>query len=186
MNSESLPRPEHLHAEDRRTWMSALADGEAQALDEGCAQWRDDPLARQDWHAWHLIGDVMRSEELATTPQRDAAFLQGLRARLAHEPVVLAPTPAPAARQATQSWLMPSLAAAVGVVVVAGALVASRSGDAPAPVTAAAPLAARDTMVVRDARLDEYLRVHQLSRNGVAAAAPTVELRRVELVEPAR
>lgn len=186
MNSEPLPRPEHLQAEDRRTWLSALADGEAQALDRGCAQWRDEPLARQDWHAWHLIGDVMRSEELASVPHRDAAFLQGLRARLALEPVVLAPSPAPVARHAAQSWLMPSLAAAVGVIVVAGVLVVSRRGESPAPVIAKAPPSMREAALVRDPRLDEYLRVHQLTRGGVAAAAPTVELRRVELVEPAR
>lgn len=186
MNSEPLPRPEHMQADDHRTWLSALVDGEAQALDRGCAQWRDEPSARQDWHAWHLIGDVMRSEELATTPQRDAAFLQGLRARLAHEPVVLAPSPAPTVRYAAQSWLMPSLAAAVGVVVVAGVLVVSRRGDSPAPVMALATPSLREVAVVRDPRLDEYLRVHQLARGGVAAAAPTVELRRVELVEAAR
>ena len=88
----------------------------------------------------------------------------------------------------SEDWapMMPSLAAAVGVVVVAGVLVVSRRGDSPAPVMALATPSLREVAVVRDPRLDEYLRVHQLARGGVAAAAPTVELRRVELVEAAR
>ena len=49
------PEPERL---------SALMDGEADAaaLDHACAGWPDVAVAR-DWHAWHLIGDVLRSEE---------------------------------------------------------------------------------------------------------------------------
>lgn len=187
MTTEPLPRRDDPHAEDRRACLSALADGDAQALDRGCALWREDEQARRDWHDWHLIGDVMRSEELAASPRRDADFLRGLRARLAEEPVVLAPSPTPLSRQTTSAWLVPSLAAAVGVVVVAGALVMSRGGDAPASdavATAAGPTPTRGVALVRDPRLDEYLRVHQFARGGVAVAAPAGELRRVELVAP--
>src|SRR5690606_38900115 len=75
--------------------LSALVDGE---LDDGltartCARWHEHPDMRATWHAWHLIGDVLRSEDLASDPAHDAAFLRALRARLAHEPVVLAPRP---------------------------------------------------------------------------------------------
>ena len=45
------------------------------------------------WHAYQLIGDVLRSEDLAAEPAADEAFLVALRARLADEPVVLAPQP---------------------------------------------------------------------------------------------
>ena len=187
MNTEPLSPPEDPTSKGHRAWLSALADGESQALEPGCAQWREGPLARQDWHTWHLIGDVMRSEELATSPRHDADFLHGLHVRLAEEPVVLAPGPLTVPRRAAPVWLMPSLAAAVGVVVVAGALVMSRSGDAPSSdqlAAAAGPTPVRGATVVRDPRLDEFLRVHQFARGGVAVAAPAAELRRVDLVAP--
>src|SRR5574341_547341 len=83
--------------------LSALADGQ---LDAGAAaaitsRWRDDQGARSAWHAYHLIGDVLRSDDLANA-RRDEAFLRRLRTRLIDEPVVLAPegaadsAPAPA------------------------------------------------------------------------------------------
>ena len=73
--------------------LSALADGE---LDEAsvarvCARWRADAPAQASWHAYHLIGDVLRSEDLAGVPGRDRACLARLRERLVNEPVVLAP-----------------------------------------------------------------------------------------------
>ena len=82
--------------------LSALIDGEADAsvLGRACAAWRDQPATRSEWHTYHLIGDVMRSDDLASAPGRDAAFLARLRVRLADEPVVLAPAPlAPATRR---------------------------------------------------------------------------------------
>ena len=53
--------------------MSALVDGEAADDDvkQACVDWRGDAKARQSWHAYHLIGDVLRSDE-ARPPQRGA------------------------------------------------------------------------------------------------------------------
>ncbi|KQU74876.1 hypothetical protein ASE08_14455 [Rhizobacter sp. Root16D2] len=117
--------------------LSALVDGElgSDAGARACAQWREDPQARAQWHAYALIGDVMRSEDLASPVDRDCAFLARLRARLADEPVVLAPAelPAPvelpavaavAAGGSRRGWRTP-VAVAAGFVVVAGALVAT-------------------------------------------------------------
>jgi TorA maturation chaperone TorD len=70
-------------ANDPRGWLSALADGQADATEPACGLWRDDAAARQTWHAYHLIGDVLRSEELAREPGRDAAFVAALRADIA-------------------------------------------------------------------------------------------------------
>ena len=80
----------------RRQLLSSLMDGELTADDaaEACQLWRQDAQARSDWHAYHLIGDVLRSDDLASAPAHDAAFLQALRQRLADEPVPLAPQPA--------------------------------------------------------------------------------------------
>jgi len=75
--------------------VSALIDGELEdsAVAHACAQWRDDPSAREAWHTYQLIGDVLRSDDLAFTASRDSAFLASLRERLAAEPVVLSPQP---------------------------------------------------------------------------------------------
>lgn len=121
-------------------WLSSLADGDRGALDAGCALWRDDREARERWHVYHLIGDVLRSDDLASPPARDAAFLSGLRTRLAQEPVPLAPAPtslgAPAAARGRRlGWRAPA-AVAAGFLVVAGTLVLTRGlpeSGAPAP-----------------------------------------------------
>jgi sigma-E factor negative regulatory protein RseA len=77
---------------------SALIDGElgADGVVRACASWRSDARSRQTWHAYHLIGDVLRSDDLASRPARDVDFLNRLRERLANEPVVLAPSAVPA------------------------------------------------------------------------------------------
>ena len=53
--------------------LSAVADGEADAvaLASACAAWRADDGLRASWHVYHLIGDVMRSDELASDARRD-------------------------------------------------------------------------------------------------------------------
>lgn len=72
--------------------LSALSDGQAtpEEAARASAAWRDDPQARASWHRYQLIGDALRSPELLQASD-GAAFLQGFRARLAQEPVVLAP-----------------------------------------------------------------------------------------------
>ena len=198
-------------SDDRRSGLSAAADGDADALGVACLAWRTDPGARATWHAYHLIGDVLRSGELATQPERDAAFLSRLRGRLANEPVVLAPAPAsvpavPAVRRAASGWLVPA-AVAASFVVVAGVLVMSRVSAPTAPqvseTLAAAPSPAGvtrvsssalalsgqpaqgDATLIRDARLDEFLRAHQAARGGMAVAVPGSALRRVDAQLPA-
>ena len=59
-------------------------------LPQVVASWQQDAEQRATWHCYHLIGDVLRSEELARPASRDAAMLLALRARLADEPVPLA------------------------------------------------------------------------------------------------
>lgn len=87
MTDREAPRPETAEA------LSALTDGEADAATtaELCRHWRGNERLRADWHAYHLIGDALRAEDLAQPAERDERFLQALRVRLAQEPVVLAP-----------------------------------------------------------------------------------------------
>ena len=133
--------------------LSALVDGELgeSAAAQACAVWRGDADTRASWHAFHLIGDVLRSEDLATHPARDAGFLAALRLRLEAEPVVLAPQPleqvalpaaqtpavANGARTGRRPWMAASVVAA-GFVAVAGVVVLTR---APATLPTSATLA---------------------------------------------
>lgn len=89
----SQPDSDRSSSESSRRILSALADGDATDSEAARAfqAWRDDPGARASWHAYQLIGDVLRSEDLASEPAADEAFLVALRGRLADEPVVLAP-----------------------------------------------------------------------------------------------
>ena len=124
-----------------REALSALADGQAQAseVSRACAAWREDADARSSWQAYHLIGDVMRSDDLAQG-SGSADFLAKFRDRLAQEPVVLAPASAQAV--ASQPAVAPSdvvqlkrrawagpMAVAASFVMVVGAVVTLQMGS---------------------------------------------------------
>ena len=124
---------------DPRWLLSALADGEADAAttERGCAAWAGaDAAARQSWHAYHLIGDVLRSDDLASAPARDQAFLDRLRVRLADEPAILAPQPLPrvatpsAPARSRRGWALP-MAMAAGVMALAVGLVVTLNTGGP-------------------------------------------------------
>jgi sigma-E factor negative regulatory protein RseA len=184
-----------------RTWLSDLADGEAEgpASQAACNAWRDRAEMRQTWHTYHLIGDVLRSDELARPAAHDAAFLARLRGELAREPVVMAPMAASLqapVRRARQRWLFPA-AAAAGFVVVAGALVVTRLSapepaggavlvNAPAaPGAVPVPSFAAGAEMIRNAELDAYLNAHQSARGSAAMAVPGTGLRNADVVVPA-
>lgn len=67
--------------------LSALADGRLQGDDfqQALALASDSEAGQLTWHAYHVVGDVLRSTELADC-QGDADFLARLRGRLAEEP----------------------------------------------------------------------------------------------------
>lgn len=130
--------------------LSALSDGE---LDEAglaaiTAAWPHDSESRARWHAYQLIGDVLRSGDLASHPDHDAAFLSRLRQQLAAEPVVLAPSPArPAAavrstaeRRRRRTWMASSaVAAGFALVVVATLAVRLPVGEGASQLARAEP-----------------------------------------------
>lgn len=167
--------------------LSALVDGEldGDAATQACVHWRESVASRASWHAYQLIGDVLRSDDLASDPVHDAGFLAALRARLADEPVVLAPQPlvssaAPLAAggqvavpgQAASGgrgeyggrgglsgrwmWLAPT-AVAAGFVVVAGVLMVGRTPDTLPGLQQGVPLASATSV------------------DGRASAAPTLD-----------
>jgi len=191
--------------------LSALVDGEldGDAAAQACSHWRDSDAARSSWHAYHLIGDVLRSEDLASDSTQDAGFLEAFRARLKDEPVVLAPRPleraAPvAARGRRWAWMAPS-AVAASFVAVAGIVMLTRgpgtaadvpSGSSLAQVTPAEqPVMAAATepqalvatgKVIRDARLDRYLAAHKQFAGSSALGVPSGFLRNATAIESDR
>ena len=116
--------------------LSALLDGELQVseVERICSQWRTDAYSRDTWHAYSLIGDVMRCDDLAHSCASDEQFLRDFRQRMAAEPIILAPQPAvppapnlvepgaPAVGRPVRAWAWPA-ALAAGFVVVVGAVV---------------------------------------------------------------
>lgn len=211
----SIPDAPVPSEDDRRLLVSRLVDGECDAdlARDICASWRDDPGLQRDWHRYQLIGDVMRSDDLATPPARDRAFLDALRVRLADEPPIVAPAPvivpAPAAPVARgrHGWLAPA-AIAAGFVAVAGVLVVSRmseptaepragllagqgvpaglqrAGNGPSP--GGSSPGSFDAQLIRDAQIDAYLRAHREARGSSAAAVPGGVMRSVDTIVPQR
>jgi sigma-E factor negative regulatory protein RseA len=186
-----MNRPAPATPESPRQWVSDLADGrlDASALDGACRAWADDADVRRTWHAYHLIGDVLRSDDLSADARGDAAFLTSFRQRLAAEPVVLAPV-----RRRRQAWLAP-VAAAAGFVAVAGVVVVLRQA-APVP-GAGGPQMAQGVLPVQvqavreadarhQARVQAYLRAHREAFAGAPAALPGGGVRTVEYVAPQR
>ena len=127
-----------------------------------CDAWKSDAEARRAWHAYHLIGDVLRSEDLVSSADHDRGFLTTLQARLAAEPVVFAPAPLlssagsarEAARATTRSRWMMSSAAAAGFVLVIGTFVVlgpngPMSASRPVSVAAGKPAGVGDAGLER-------------------------------------
>lgn len=185
-----------------RQLLSSLMDSDLapEQLPRVVASWQQDADQRATWHCYHLIGDVLRSEALAGPATRDAAMLLALRARLADEPVPLAPRALaqalpdavapmlgaehPVVRRGWASRLTAPVALAAGFVVVAGILAVFKSGGPPLAEggqlasNALAPDGASQRQVVnteagalvRYAGLDRYLEAHRKLGNSVAAA----------------
>jgi len=180
-----------------RERLSALVDGELEggAVTQACAHWREDAESRATWHAYQLIGDVLRSDDLAADPARGARFIAVLRARLATEPVVLAPQPAagpaPEIRATTAhaasgsgrrwSWMAPT-AVAAGFIAVAGVLTLTRTTSG---VLADRP-AAGSLAQVMPAGANPVLAASTLAGPSAPAAEPQTLVANGELIRDAR
>ena len=193
----------------RRATLSDLADGQCRGSDADATlrAWSADPGTRRDWRLYHLIGDALRSDELARAAPRDEDFLRRVRERLASEPVPMAPAPLARAGERPRRWLS-SVAAIAGFALVGASVYVLRPQDdaagwqqartpvvepggglravgTPAP-TAASQALVLDGQVIRDARLDAYFEAHRGAVGPQPSALPGGALRSVEILVPQR
>jgi sigma-E factor negative regulatory protein RseA len=172
-------------ASSRGERLSAFVDGELfgeEHLNKFISEL--DHEDRASWSHYHLIGDALRSDDLAVSPAASNAFLAGFAARFEQEPHVLAPSAMPVARRllalrrrvvpafavaaaaATLTWIVvPQLQGVSGtpgisqVASVSHGDAVQRVAMAPVPTVSAQP--AQDGNIIRDASLDQYLEAHQ-------------------------
>ena len=178
--------------------ISAMADGQLQgeAFARGMEIAARDPAALEAWQTYHLIGDVLRSGELAagTLP---GVFLGRLQLRLQHEQrlavatssqaqrgVVRAGVPQQAAsNDASFRWkLVAGFASLAAVAAIAWSTVDGLAGkpeqaqlaaDPPSTV----PVANAPGPMIRDPRLDEFLAAHRQLAGASALQTPAGFLR---------
>ncbi len=173
--------------------ISALVDGRlqgeefAQAMSEMASQ----PDAAVTWQVYHLVGDVLRSEDLAGG-SHSSDFLARLERKLAIEPVpavVALDMPMPVA--VTQSsanadvmrwkWAAGLVASALVAVVGIGQWNQSTTSSLQAT---AAPADAQ--ILLRDPQLDALMAAHQQLGGHSALQTPSGFLRNATFERPAR
>ena len=197
--------------------ISALADGQlrGEALDRAIETVATDPQARAAWHAYHLIGEVLRTGGLATGTA-PGSFLAGFQVRLEREqagdgidPAAAAPVPGAlpvparervgspreAANDGSFRWKLVAGFASLAAVTAVGWNTVGGLGQTGQPQLAtAAPQAAvaaasaqRAPVMIRDPRLDEMLAAHRQFGGGASALQmPAGFLRNATFEGPAR
>jgi sigma-E factor negative regulatory protein RseA len=193
--------------------VSALADGELRdAAFVQALQWlQDSEDARASWHAYHLLGDVLRSKDLAASGAHDIAFVERLHQRL-QVGAKLAPSDMAielmsnarhrqtgsgirahgkvSANDASMRWkLVAGFAGAAAVAVVTWNLMSGSSAPASEPQLAQVellPATGHSPIMIRDPQLDELLTAHQQSAGISALQMPAGFLRNATYERPAR
>ncbi len=196
--------------------VSALVDGQLRgaAFAQALALTERSAEARAQWHAYHLVGDVLRAPDLGTEGHRDAAFVARLRQRLQQEalplhlPAAVELTPvgsegasAPgmnaaehgSANDALVHWKLVAGFASLAAVVMVGWQLATSYGTptaAPQLAQAGAPAAQTSSespmVMLRDPRLDQLLAAHQQFGGTSALQMPAGFLRNATFERPAR
>lgn len=194
---------------DNNEWISALADGQlqgdefARGVQAACA----DTATLATWHAYHVIGDVLRSGEAAHAGSAQP-FVRRLSERLAQEPtpqpvempaVAVQPrwTTGVAANDGSMRWkLLAGAASFAAVAAVGWSVVATGAGMSPsaqpqlagAPQQPAAPVLARGEagVMIRDPRLDELLAAHRQLGGASALQMPAGFVRNATFEGPSR
>ncbi len=190
MNESTFP--ENLHP-DWET-LSSLIDGELErgASDSLLAALCRDPELRNEWVTLHIVGDALRSSEVAAV--HSSSFCARVAAALEREPTVLAPRLAPPVRTlALRRYLAPGAAIAASAAVIAFVAIpllqspgsvgtVQQAAVMPVPERAspqgADAGARRAASTVANARsLDVYLAAHRELAAGVGLPRATPYLR---------
>ena len=185
---------------DKRELVSALADGQlaGDAFTQGFELAAMDAEARNAWREYHLIGDVLRSEDLARGAPADR-FLASLKERLRDERIEVIPAHpiqqrGEAANDGSFRWKLVAGAASLAAVsaiawtLVSGPLVAPPAGPqlATSPAPSGTVLTGTEGgVMIRDARIDEFLQAHR-QLGGAALVAPAGYLRNATHDGPVR
>ena len=188
--------------------LSALMDGElyGSAQHSAMAALLAEPMAQSTWHAYHVVGDVLRSEELSGAAQ-DLQFWATLETRLAQEPLpstaaarTLHPTPLPWGRHLQSAngpvfWrVLGGVACSVLVAVIGLSVWAPNTGSSAMSMAGVTPLAVPGNFaqssqsvpldvaagpdgMIRDQRLDQLLSAHQQLGGHSALQMPSGFLR---------
>ena len=212
-NDGSLDNTMMIDELSQREQLSALADGQ---LQDG--EWRDavsfacGDEGRSTWELYHLVGDVLRSPELARPA--NPAFMARLREQIAQE--TISPRPAEplvavvaaagvdrAANASVFRWKMVAGVASLAAVAAIGwTSLATLQGTGQAPggqlasaptrsmVPAAPVVAVVDSdgqqVMLRDPRLDELLAAHKQFGSTSALQMPAGFLRNATFESPGR
>lgn len=204
-------------AESWREQLSALADGELAGEDMTRAlQYAAQAEGESTWQLYHLVGDVLRSPDLAKPANPD--FLARLRVELAKEAPAVRPgfrmqadevVAAPVADSANASvfrWKMVAGVASLAAVAAIGwtslgalqgardaagggaqlALSAERSPSAAGSPVLAVADADGQQVMIRDPRLDELLAAHKQFGSTSALQMPAGFLRNATFEAPGR
>jgi sigma-E factor negative regulatory protein RseA len=163
-----------------------------------------DAQAVQTWHVHHVIGDVLRSEELAPSA-RDLAFWERLERKLADEPVRpsvpvvmdVSVRSASAANASVLRWKwLAGVACAVLVSVVGSGAWNQFTGNTDAQLASSAPatkdvssqvaLVPQAPVMIRDPELDALMAAHHQLGGHSALQMPSGFLRNATFERPAQ
>lgn len=191
MNVNTMPRPATGDdGSDLRAQVSCLMDGDEAGdrtcLDRVCS---DDRL-RGDWALWHVVGDAMRSSDVAAlhSPRFAARMAQALEA----EPAILAPRALrPNLHRTMRRFVLPGAAAAAAVAVISFIAVPMLRGDggvgssgpelargaaqpAVVPVAASRPMAGAP---IQPVQFERYVAAHSQMSGGLGLPRTSPYLR---------
>lgn len=199
----------------KREQLSALADGQLQGEELAQAlQFASQDEGEATWQLYHLVGDVLRSPELASRQHGDRALVMRLREQLAQEPaypplshaaqpvvgVVTSQVPA-SANASVFRWKMVAGFASLAAVAAVGwsAFIGLQGAGSAGAQLAAAPERAQPSapvvavagadgqqVMIRDPRLDELLAAHKQFGSTSALQMPAGFLRNATFETPAR
>ncbi|CCD39440.2 Sigma factor RpoE negative regulatory protein RseA [Candidatus Paraburkholderia kirkii UZHbot1] len=180
----SVSMQNQTQAGSRGERMSAFVDGESLdeigSIGQFLAELKSDERAA--WSEYHLIGDALRSDDLAVSPARSGAFTAVFSKRFEAEAHVFAPVAAKARGGMLRRRVMPAFAVAAAAATLTWIVVPQLQGVDSRPGAQVSSVAQADSVqrvalasvlaaitctpiveanIIRDADLDQYLEAHQ-------------------------